>query len=225
MKLLILGTLLISAPTFAQNLDVFGLRQLMTSKKDTLESFRIGMTKKVTTNATAQIGNSSCAYRVISTQSILKAEGDKLIILNKEQFSPAATAACMAAGYEAYVESILYYENKPSLVQDLKDLDESASAIKSIVKNGNLVTMNLVISDVDSETNTTFSDNVTMKYDFSKSSFNNLISTQGNGYSIVSEDLVDVDLKKVDLKNVLFCENNDEDRSDCMEGDFSDILF
>lgn len=227
MKLLLLGSLLISAPTFAQqSLTLANLKQYMTTKKDTLESFRVGMTKQQITTASVELENAAkCDYRITSTQSILKVEGDKLIILAKEQFAPAATPACQAAGYRAFEESVLYYEAKPSLAQDLADLDESASAIKQIVKAGDLVTLNLVITDTDPETNTTFNDNVTIKYDFSKSSFSNLILTQGNGYSISSQELADVNPASVDLRNVLFCDNNDEDRSDCMQGDFSDILF
>lgn len=221
MKTFILGSLLlVSTTSFAQSLDVNALKNLFSSRQATLERVNAGMTKKIIT--TAKEGE--CGFMNTSTQSVIKIEGAKVIILSKEKFQPQNTEACRTAGYVSSSEnSVLYYEEKPSLQNDLKDLDASASSIKAINKAGEIVTLNLAVeSDNDGVRST---ENITVKYDLTKPSFKNMISSQSINYKTVIEDMADIDLTKVDLKNVSFCENNDGEISECVEGDYSDILF
>lgn len=215
MKTLILGTLLLSSTSgFAQNLDVGGLKKLLTTKKVILERVNAGMTKKMVTTSS----EGSCNYLQTSTQSVLKILDQKVIILSKEKFQPQNSEACRLAGYTTSSEnSILYYEAKPSLDNDLSDLDVAAPSIKSITKAGEIITMNLVES--------TTSENVTIKYDLTKPSFKNIISSQSLTYKTTIEDVADIDLLSVDLRNVEFCDNNDGVRSECTLGDYSDILY
>lgn len=222
MKLLIAGSMiLMTSSSFAQSLDISSLKNLFTARKATLERVNAGMTKKIVT--TAKEGE--CGFMNTSTQSILKIEGDKVIILSKEKFQPQNTEACRTAGYTTSSESsILYYEEKPSLVNDLADLDESASTIRAINKAGEIVTLNLAVQSTD-ENGVSSTENVTVKYDLTKPSFKNLISSQSINYRTIIEDIADIDLTKVDLKKVSFCANNDGDTSECTEGDYSDILF
>lgn len=213
MKILILGSLLLGTSTsFAQSLDVNGLKSLFTAKKETLEKFNVGMTKKIST--TSKQGN--CGVLLTSTQSILKIENEKVIILSKEKLQPQNTDACRTAGHTTSSESsILYYEAKPTLKNDLEDLDASAASIKSITRAGEIVTMNLDVAE----------EKVTIKYDLTKPSFKNMISSQSLNYKTEIQDLADIDVKKVDLTSVSFCDNNDGDTSECTEGNYSDILY
>ncbi len=215
MKTLILGTLLLSSTTsFAQSLDINGFKNLLSAKKATLERVNAGMTKKMVTTA----AEGSCNYMQTSTQSVLKIETDKIIILSKEKFQPQNSEACRSAGHMTSSEnSILYYEEKPSLENDLSDLDAAASGIKAISKAGELITVHLV--------DAVSSENVTVKYDLTKPSFKYLISSQSVSYKTTIEDVADIDLKTVDLRNVEFCDNNDGDKSECTLGDYSDILY
>ena len=223
MKLLFFGTLLLGTTTsFAQSLDVNGLKNLFTAKKETLEKVNVGMTKKITT--TSKEG--SCGIMLTSTQSILKIDGAKVIILSKEKFQPQNTEACRTAGYTATSESsILYYEAKPTLKNDLEDLDASAASIKSIVRSGEVVTMNLDVTKKEADNSAAAVEKVTIKYDLTKPSFKNMISSQSLNYKTEIQDLADIDVKKVDLTSVSFCDNNDGDTSECTEGNYSDILF
>lgn len=225
MKFLLMGTLFLTSTTFAQTIDIAGLKKLMTSKKATLEQAHVGMTKKLTTTAKETLPAGVCDYTITSTQTILKFEGERMIVLAKENFAPAASAACQSAGYEAFEESIVFYEDKPSLDGSLKELDALAKDVKSISKAGEIVTLALQVSDTDPETGTTYSDNLSIKYDLSKPAFRNIILNQGQAHKIVGEDQPDTNLSTVNLTNVLFCDNNDGDSSECMQGDFSDILF
>lgn len=212
MKTLIIGSLLFSTASFAQNIDINALKSLMTARKATLEKVNAGMSKK--SIATAKEGE--CGYMITSLQSVLKIEGDKIIVLAKEKFSPQNSAPCRAAGYTASTESsIVYFVPKPSLVGDFAALDEMSSSIKSIVRAGEAVTLTLA----------TATDSVAMKYDLTKPSFKNLVLEQGLTYKTVTEDVADIDLKTVNLTNVLMCDDNDGDNSECVQGDFSDILY
>jgi len=213
MKILILGSLLLGTSTsFAQSLDVNGLKNLFTAKKETLEKVHNGMTKKITTTSKED----NCGILMTSTQSILKIAGEKVIILSKEKFQPQNTEACRTAGHTTSSDSsILYYETKPTLKNDLEDLDASAASIKSINRAGEIVTMNLDVTD----------EKVTIKYDLTKPSFKNMISSQSVNYKTEIQDVADIDVKKVDLTSVSFCDNNDGDTSECTVGDYSDILF
>lgn len=213
MKFFILSSLLLTTTTsFAQSLDINALKQLFQTRQASLERVNAGMTKKITT--TSKEG--ACGIMTTSIQSILKIDGDKVIILSKEKFQPQNTEACRTAGFPNSSESsILYYEAKPSVSNDIEDLDATASDIKAINKAGEIVTLNL---EVESE-------KITIKYDLTKPSFKNMISSQSINYKTVIEDMADIDLTKVDLKNVEFCDNNDGDNSECTQGDYSDILY
>ena len=222
MKTFIIASFILGTTTsFAQTLDVAGFKTLLTTKKATLEKVNAGMSKKIVT--TSKEG--ACGLMSTSFVSVLKIEGEKMYILSKEKIQPQNTEACRTAGYATSSEtSIVYMEAKPTLANDLADLDKSADDIKSISKSGEIVTMNL---DVESkgEGDETTVEKVTIKYDLTKPSFKDMISSQSINYKTLIEDVADVDLKKVDLTKVLFCDNNDDDKSECVEGNYSDILF
>lgn len=211
MKVLLVFSLLVSTTSFAQSLDVNGLKSLMTQRKATLEKIHQGMTKKITTNSKIPTELGPCDMTETAIQTVLKIEGDKIIVHSKEKYVPAATAAC--AGFESEEVGVLFYEDKPSLAIDLEDLDASASNIKSISKAGDIVTLNLSVE----------SENVIVKYDFSKPSFKNTLLIQDSTSKVVGEDMADINVNSIDLTKVLFCDSADSD--DCAEGDFSDILF
>ena len=118
----------------------------------------------------------------------------------------------------------MYQKDKQPHQNDLSDQDATAKKIKAISKAGEIVTMNVEVS-VEDETGTATTEKVTIKYDLTKPSFKNMISSQSINYKTVIEDSADSDLSKVDLTKVSFCDNNDGDESECVEGDFSDILF
>ena len=215
MNTFIIGAMLLSSTSlFAETIDSTIFKNLLTIKKESLERVNPGMTKKVVTMAKMNFETGDCAYRLTSTQSILKVEGEKMIVLAKEKFSPQNSPACRAAGYAASTEeSLLYFEQKPSLALDLAELETSANDIKEIIRLGDLITINLK------------TDNISMKYDLTKPSFKNVILVQGSSYQTTAEDVADIDVKSVNLTKVLFCDNNDGDTSDCSEGDYSDILY
>jgi hypothetical protein len=222
MKMLLLGSLLLGTTTsFAQSMNVNELKNLFTAKKAILERVNAGMTKKIITTSS----EGACGLMTTATQIILKIDGAKMFILSKEKLQPQNTPACRTAGYTTSAESnIVYVEDKPSLDNDLSDLDATASSIKVISKAGEIVTMNVEVS-VEDESGTANTEKVTIKYDLTKPSFKNMISSQSINYKTVIEDSADSDLSKVDLTKVSFCDNNDGDESECVEGDFSDILF
>lgn len=211
MKILLVSSLLFSTASFAQSLDVNGLKNLMTQKQSTLERINQGMTKKLVTTTKIPTELGPCEMIETAIQTVLKLEGEKIIVHSKEKYTPAGTPAC--AGFESQEVSVLFYEDKPSLALDLQDLEASRSDIKSISRAGEIVTMNLV----------TEGESVTVKYDLSKPSFKNTILVQDSNSKIVSEDMADINVTTLDLTKVLFCESADSD--ECSEGDFSDILF
>jgi len=63
----------------------------------------------------------------------------------------------------------------------------------------------------------------TYKYDLTKSSFKNIVSYQDKYSTATTSDIGDIDVNSFDLTKVLFCDSADSD--ECVEGDFSDILF
>ncbi len=178
------------------------------------------MSKKLSTFTKIPTEIGFCEMRESAVQTVLKIEGDKIIVHSKENYAPAATPAC--AGFEASEVSVLFYEDKPSLASDLADLDASTADIRSIAKAGEIVSMNLssVVTDDDGTTRT---EAVSVRYDLSKPSFKNLIFTQDSTSTTTGEDMADIDVFSINLKKVLFCDSNDSDS--CVEGDFSDILF
>lgn len=220
MKFLILSSLLVSTTTFAQSIDVKAFKTLLTQKQAVLEKATPGMSKKVVTTAKAQ----DCQYSQTAVQTILRIEGTKMIVHSKESLTLVPSSACTSAGYENYEETVVFYVEKPSLPSDLAALDASASSITSLVKAGEQVTMLMDVKETDEDGNTS-TEKLSFKYDLTKPSFRNLVLTEGEGFKTVVTDQADVDLNTVDLRNVTFCANDDEDNSDCVQGDFSDILF
>ncbi len=220
MKALILSSLMFSSMSFAQNLDVKALKTLLTQRQATLEKVNQGMSKKLITLTKIPTEIGFCELRETAVQTVLKIEGDKIIVHSKENYVPAATPAC--AGFESSEVSVLFYEDKPSLAADLSDLDASAADIRSIAKAGEIVSMNLS-SVVTEEDGTSRTESVSVKYDLTKPSFKNLIFTQDSTSTTTGEDMADIDVYSINLKKVLFCDSNDSDS--CVEGDFSDILF
>lgn len=216
--------MLMSATGFAQTLDVNGFKQLLTARKATLEKVSAGMSKKIVTSSKIEVDQGICNYRTTSIQSIVKVEAEKIIVHTKDLFQPQNSAACHAAGYKTFEESMLFTEKKPSLADDLSDLDISAPSISAISRAGEIVTLSLAINETMDD-GSVYSDNVTIKYDLTKPSFRNTISSQGNDYQTIGQDMPDIDLNTLDLKDILFCENNDGDNSECVQGDFSDLLF
>ncbi len=224
MKAILVGILALgSSAAFAQNLTKAQLAAVLQSKKVVLEAVNAGMTKSMTTTSFATLEDGTkCDYSMTAVQSILKVEGDKIIVLSQEKFLPVQTPACVAGGMQPFQESVVFFEAKPTLAQDLQDLNESD--VKSISRAGEIVTMT-VNGVITNEDGTTANELVTVKYDLTKSSFKNLILSQTAAAKIETVDAADIDVSTVNLTDVVFCENNDGDNSDCTRGDFSDILF
>lgn len=220
MKALILSSLMFSSMSFAQNLDVKTFKTLLLQRQATLEKVNQGMSKKLITLTKIPTEIGFCELRETAVQTVLKIEGDKIIVHSKENYFPAATPSC--AGFEASEVSVLFYEDKPALASDLADLDASAADIRSIVKAGEIVSMTLS-SVVTEDDGTSRTEAVSVKYDLTKPSFKNLIFTQDSTSSTTGEDMADIDVYSINLKKVLFCDSNDSES--CVEGDFSDILF
>lgn len=224
MKAILVGVLALGSSTvFAEALTKAQLATALQSKKVILESVNAGMTKSMTTTSFATLEDGTkCEYTLVAVQSILKVDGDKIIVFSRESFRPVQTPVCVAGGMQAYQENVVFFEAKPSMAQDLKDLIESD--VKSISRAGEVVTM-AVNGIITNEDGSTASEVVIVKYDLSKSSFKNLILSQTAAAKVETVDAADVDVNTVNLTDVVFCENNDGDNSDCTRGDFSDILF
>lgn len=224
MKFLIAGILSLAADSVsAQSLTKAQLTSLLQSKKAQLEFVNAGMSKATVTTAsvTLEMGV-KCEYNLTAIQSVLKIEGDKMVVLSQEAFRPVLTQACREAGFEAFDETVVFYEAKPSLAQDLEDLN--ASDVRSITRAGELVTLS-VNGTITNEDGSTSSELLLVKYDLTKPSFKNMVLSQSPSFKIETLDRPDIDVNAVDLRDVVFCENNDGDNSDCVRGDFSDILF
>ena len=224
MKTLIMMSLFLSFAALADAVNLSALKNLMTARQSQLETASVGMSKKVVTTSSIDVDGADCRFTQTALQSILRIEGDKLIVLSQESFVPESSDACSKSGYSAYTENILFYEAKPSLKADLAELDAGAADIQNVQISGSLVTLS-INGQIQDENGRDSTELVTVKYDMSKSSFRNLTSTQGAGYAIITTDQPDIDLNKVDLKNVLFCSSADSKKDECMQGDFSDILF
>lgn len=222
MKILMIGILALSSSfASAQAISVADLSNLLTARKVSLEAVNPGMSKRVVTNASYLTETGKiCSYTQTAVQSILKIEGDKLIILSDETFTPAASDACKEAQLEAFQEKVLSYEAKPSLAEDLADLQ--AANVSSITRAGEMITM-VVNGVLSNEDGTTTTELVTLKYDLTKSSFKNLMSTQTKDYLTTTTDMPDIDVSAANLTDVVFCASDDE--NECVRGDFSDILF
>jgi hypothetical protein len=212
MKALIISSVLLSTTAFAQSIDLNTFKSMLTQRKAVLETVYPGMTKKTVTVAKYPTETGFCDVTETAVQTILKIENSKIIIHSKESYSPARTSFC--AGFEFQEGSVLFYEDKPSLAQDLADLDASASQITSINVAGNIVTMSLAASSAEA---------VTVKYDLTKPTFKNLIYTKDSTQTVEGSDMADVSVESISLKNILFCESAES--NDCSQGDWSDILF
>jgi hypothetical protein len=219
MKLFIVATIFFSTSVSAQSLDLSTLKGLMTARKTILEKFNVGMTKRITGyNVAVYDDVPACKFKQVTNQSVIKIEAARALILSKVRNFPANTPACREAGFvKAEPESgSIFYISKPSLEQDLKDLDAMAANIKSISKTGEIVSI----------VATTEALNVTLNYDLTKPSFKNLVLSQDADSRSVTEDVADVDVAKLDLKKVSFCGVDEEGNFECTpEGDYSDILF
>ena len=215
MKALILCSCLITSTSFAQVLDLNGFKNLLMQKQVQLETVNEGMSKKLITNSVITNALGICEFTETSVQTVLKIEGSKIIIHSKEVVTAADTPACQDEEIESGEATILFYEEKPTLAADLADLDASAHEIRSLSKSSEIITMNLELSETKEA--------LSIKYDLRKPSFKNMISTHGKNFSIISQDMADIDVQTLDLTNVVFCASSDSD--DCVEGNFSDILF
>lgn len=224
MKLMLAGILALgTGSAFAQSLTKAQLATLMQSKKAVLEAVNVGMTKSTVTSSSVTLEDGTkCDYTQSSVQSILKIDGDKMIVFSKESFQPVVTEACTAGGLQAFQENVVFFEPKPVVTQDIADLN--SSDVQAITKTGDLITMT-VNGTITNDDGTTSSELLTVKYDLSKSSFKNMLLSQSPSFKIETTDAADIDVNTVDLHDVVFCENNDGDNSDCVRGDFSDILF
>ena len=220
MKVLILSSLIFSTASFAQSIDLQTFKGILLERQAVLESIHQGMSKKVSTVTKFQTDLGICEWKGIANQTILKIEGEKIIVHSEESFAPSAGPEC--EGFEAYERALVFFENKPSLKSDLSDLDASSDDILGIVKMGETVSMDLK-SVSTNEDGTTQTEIVKFKYDLSKSLFKNIIYIQDSAATTIVEDAKDVDVFSIDLKNVLFCETADSEF--CAEGDYSDILF
>lgn len=224
MQALLITALLLTSPVFAQSVNLATFKSLLTERGAKLEQIKAGMSKEMITTGTIATNAGACNYRETARQSILKIEGDKLIVLSRERFQPAATEACAKAGYKSVSENILFYQMKPTLLNFLADLDLSAAAIKNLARQGELVVMSMNIEGVDAQGQPQ-NEELVIKYDLSKSAFRNVIQQQGRDFTTTTQDTADIDPKSADLTNVLFCADNSGDTTECVQGNFSDILY
>jgi hypothetical protein len=219
MKKLIIVFLLSNTSVFAQTMDINALKALMTTRKATLEKFNVGMSKKITSlNVVAYDDVPGCKFKQVSTQSVLKIEAKRALVLAKNRNFPANTPACRDAGFSKPENETgsIFYISKPSLEEDLKDLDAMAASIRTISRAGEIVTMEVFTESL----------NVTIKYDLTKPSFKNMILSQDAESRTITEEVADIDISKVDLTKVSFCGVDEEGNSECTpEADYSDILF
>lgn len=202
---------MMATSAFAQSLDLESFKNILRERKLSLEKVSPGMSKKISLINKIPTELGFCELNETSIQTVLKIEGEKMIIFSKEKYVPASTPSC--AGFKEEEVSVLFYELKPSLASDISALDETAPQIISINKSQDIVSLLLQVSK----------EAVTIKYDLTKPSFKNLIFTQDSNQTINVDDMADIDVYSLDLKKVIFCESNESDN--CVEGDFSDILF
>ncbi len=218
MKLFTLAFLFASSSTFAQAIELSDLETIMNTQKLVLESVSVGMTKSIVSTGSIDVDGAECKFTQTQLQSIMRIDGQKMIVFSKESFVPEASTACTAGEFTSYKENVLFNQDKPTVLKNISSLD--AMDIVSIAKNGNLISM--VVNDKIDDDST---EKVSLKYDLSKSLFRFEISTEGSNYLVNTADSANIDVNTVDLTDVLFCDNKDSDKKDCMRGNFSDILF
>ncbi len=221
MKRLVSLSILLTTSTFAQSsIDLDSFKLLLSQRQVQIERINQGMSKKIVSVTTIPTEQGPCELTKESIQTILKIEGQKIIVHSKETYIPAQTPACL--GLESREIVVLFYDVKPNLANILVDLDTSTSQIRSIIKTEDIVTMNLQ-EEVETEDGTMTIKDIVVKYDLTMPSFKNLVYVQDLTQTFTVQDLVDIDVHTINLSNVLFCESAESDR--CSEGDFSDILF
>lgn len=222
MKTLILFslTIMFSSGSPAQSIDLGTLKNLLIQKQATLEQVYPGMSKKISTITKIPTELGICEYKETAIQTILKIEGNKIIVHSKESSSPSPTPAC--AGFVSAEINVIFFEEKPSLSTDLADLDASASSIRTIIQSSDIISMNLR-TEVLHDDGTIQLEDVLVKYDLAKPTFNNLILNYSSTSATTGEDIADIDVYSFNLTNILFCDADDSDS--CTQGDFSDILF
>lgn len=216
MKTLICASLLMTSTAFAQSLDLAGLKSLMLSKKDALEVVTPGISKRLTTLSYIDLEDGKrCNYKQVADQSILKVQDDRVLVYSLQKFMPANTPDCLQNGYRPFAEKILFYDVKPTVALEIEGFELAETEITSINRSGNQVS---IIMNEDEES-TTFT------FDMNRPLFKNLISTKSSYLTITGEDLPDVNPSSIDLTKVLFCDMEEGEASDCVEGDYSDFLF
>jgi hypothetical protein len=220
MKLLVLATVFFVATANAQNLDVRGLKALLMQRQALLETVSPGMSKRIASRYTIETEAGRCEVTETADQTVLKIDAEKLIVFSRETYQVAPGAAC--AGVENQNVSVVFYEARPTLAADLADLDAVASQIRSISRAGDVVTLGLSVP-VPGPDGPARTDAVTVRYDLAKPGFRNTLLVQDSTSAVSTSDLPDVDVNSIDLRKVLFCTGADSD--ECVEGDWSDILF
>jgi hypothetical protein len=218
MKFLIIATLLLTTKSFAQNFDLEAIKRLMTQRQSVLEKVYPGMSKKIIkiSNIPTELG--FCELKETSVQTVLKIDGEKIIIYSKEGYTPAPTPQC--AGFESQSVEVVFFEERPSLTNEISDLNEMAPFLTSISRSGEIINLSLKVP-VTTDNERTSTESVSVKYDLSKPFFKNTVLLEGPGSSMTGLDEADLDIYSLDLKKVLFCESP----TYCSWGDWSDILF
>ena len=211
MRILLVLSLLVPSITFAQTMNFGELKNHLLRNKSSLEEVSQGMSAKFITTSSFQTENGNCQMTETVVQTVLKIEGDQMVVYSKEKYEPAATPACK--GFESDEARVLFYEEKPSVEKEIKALEENASTLTSILKSGDIFTLTFLTQE----------GRITLKMDISKSYFKNTLLLDGNGEKTIGEDHSDINVSSIDLSNVLFCESRDSDN--CSEGDYSDILY
>lgn len=216
---------MMSSVGYAQTIDLATFKALMTERQTLLEKVTSGMTRKEVTLASlqTQVGE-DCRYKQTVAQTILKVEPERMLVYSLETFAPANTPGCRRGGIRPEVQKMIYYQGLPKLADDLAALDATATDVQSIESSGEVVTMKLDLK-TEQEDGTVVTDLVTVSYDLSKPSFKNIVLNQGTDYTTTTTDEADVAPSSVNLTDVLFCENNDGDETECVPGNYSDILF
>jgi hypothetical protein len=222
MKVLVFCLFAFSCPILsAQSLNLDSFMRVLTQKKASLEFLRPGMTKKLITISSFESEDGEvCNYEQSSLQSVLKIEGEKMIVLSDETFTPGPEAGC--EGSEAFREKVLFFEDVPTLSQLEADLRQTQ--VLTINLNGNLAQLNVKAAGVDEDGNPMM-ENLKLLYNLNMPLFKMVSKIESELYTTTMTDMPDANLITVDLTNVLFCPAADSQDEDCAEGDFSDILF
>src|SRR5687768_6779167 len=214
MKALMIASVLVTSSAFAQNIDLAALKGLMTARQAGLESVAAGMSKRLTTLSAIELENGQkCGFKQVADQTVLKVQADKVLVYSRQRFMPANSPSCLSNGYRPFEEKVLFYEDRPSVETEIADMEKAG--VSSVQRTGERIT---VITRAE-EGDTIF------EYDLLRPLFKNMLSTTVPGLSITGSELADISPARIDLTKVQFCEMEDGEVSDCVEGDYSDILF